>query len=93
MRIIKMLDHNRLNATAFWNEFHTTYPHSKVYAWMDKVAQGHADWFRELSLTNIAIAEQCYLGRFGFDQEKYEAGQEFVKQLLEKYQLTNQMQA
>lgn len=83
---------NQLRATAFWNEFHTAYPNERVYSWMDSVADGSGDWFRNLSFANIAIAEHCRIGRFGFDQEKYEAGQKKVQQLLAKYQLTGLMQ-
>lgn len=83
----------RLRATAFWNEFHTQYPNERVYNLMTAVAEGTVDWFREASLTNVAIAEHCRIGRLGFDQEKFEAGQMYVRQLLDKHELTGLMQA
>ena len=83
---------SKLQATAFWNDFHSIYPHDRVYSWMDAVASGEADWFRELGLTAIAIAEHCRIGRFGFDQKKYDKGQAQVHKLLKKHQLDGLMQ-
>lgn len=83
---------NQLKATAFWNEFHTAFPNDRVYAYMCEVAEGKADWFRNLSLTNVAIAESCRIGRIGFDEKKLEAGKKVVENLLTKYGLTGVMQ-
>lgn len=83
---------SKLKATAFWNELHTEYPNERVYNWMCAIAEGNGDWFRNLSLANVAISEHCQIGRFGFDDAKYKAGQNKVNELLAKYQLTGLMQ-
>lgn len=59
---------------------------------MQEIAEG-ADWFRNLSLVNIAIADTCRMGRIGFDQSKFEDGQTFARQLLDKHELTGLMQS
>ncbi len=82
----------RIRAVAFWFEFTKTYPHQQVDDWMDSVAQNRGDWYRNISLTRVAISEQCRIGRIGFDEAKFEDGKKFVDALLEKYNLTGLMQ-
>lgn len=82
----------RIKSLAFWNEFYSAYPNERIYNWMQEIAEG-ADWFRNLSLVNIAIADTCGMGRIGFDQSKFEDGQKFVKRLLNKHELTGLMQS
>jgi len=87
---------NHFKALNFWMEFNSEYPHSRVDNWMDEMAEG-ADWFRNLSLTDIAIAAHCENRVPGsrvatFDEKKQAAGRLVVKQLLKKYDLTQLMQ-
>lgn len=68
-----------LKAIMFWNDVYDTFPSQRVYDWMSAITEKRVDWFRNYSLTRIAISEHSRRNGF-YSQRLYD---ENMKQLAE----------
>lgn len=59
-------------AVIFWKEVRSTFPHPQIDEWISLLETGNVDYFRNGGLVRIAVANKCYIGRIGFDQNKYD---------------------
>jgi len=81
-----------LKAIAFWNDVYTAFPSERVYNWMNAIANDKADWFRNYSLTRIAISENSKRNGF-YSQALYDKNLKRLAAIEAKHQeLIGQMQ-
>lgn len=77
----------------FWNEIYESFPCAQVYRWMDAVANNEADWFRNLGLTRVAVANNSKNTRGFFSRVMHERNMKMLAKIEAKYQdLINLMQ-
>jgi len=71
-------------ALNFWNKVYSLYPHQRILNLMEEISEGKADYWRNQSLALVAISDNCRIGRFGFDDKKYNEGKKNVQKLAEE---------
>ena len=80
----------RNQALAFWNEVYQEFPSGRVYHHMTAVAEDRADWFRNLSLTRVAVAENSE-GTRGFSMRRYEENMERLEEIVDRHQAVTEL--
>lgn len=70
---------------AFWNEVHTAFPSERLYQWMDLVAEGRGDWFRNLSLTRVAMSENSVNSQGKFSPYLYSQNELKLETIIQKH--------
>ena len=75
----------RAKAVAFWNAVYQEFPCNQVYRHMEAVAEDRADWWRNLSLTRVAVAENSE-GTRGFSLRRYEQNLERLEEIVDRHQ-------
>ena len=78
-------------AITFWSKLNNQFPHERITAHVQSLESGKSDWFRSFGIANIAISAHCQIGRFGFDDKKYETGKQTVRDLLNECGLSEGM--
>jgi len=82
-----------LKAIMFWNEVYDSFPCEQVYNWMDSISNNKADWFRNYSLTRVAVANNSKNSRGNFSHAMHDENMEKLAEIEAKHQdLINLMQ-
>jgi len=75
-----------LKAIMFWNEVYEMFPCLQVYNWMDAIANDNADWFRNYSLTRIAITAHSKNSREFHSRVLYDKNMRVLEKIEAKHQ-------
>lgn len=75
---------NTEKAIKFWETFQAQHPDDRIAEWVEVLKTGRADWFRNYGLTDMVLANECRIGRIGFDEKKYARLKDRRNTLLEK---------